>query len=284
MPNHESRAMRTSAAFTTCLAAILGFVLIALAPHWAHSAAKPAMAADAQAVVLLTGRSILERRLPAYVQIQPGRYLEARLIQRACTTPALDAGNLLLFLPDSQHCEPIRIQDQITLRQRLHGLTGRWLVDDIKLQLRKLPFLAVQPVHNSSDQVRGSCTCPNNNPPTGSVSCLAQVRTAGTAIGSVDFLANDVDGNTLSGQFSYQHDVDPVQSGLPAPLTSSCTPGVGSLQCTVQGLAPPSAGILQLILTVSDGTATLPLSTLLEVLAPVPDRIFADGFDSPGCL
>lgn len=277
--------MRTSGNFATRLAAILGLALIPLSPQWARSASYPGTAdADPQAVVLLSGRSIIERRLPAFIEIQHGRYLEARVIQRACTTPALDAKSLLLFLPDSQHCESIKIQDQILLHQRLQALTGRWLFDDIKARLPVMPYLVVEAVNDSRDQLRGNCTCPNNTPPTGSVSCAAQVRTAGTAIGSVDFLASDVDGDGLSGQFSYQRDVDPVQSGLPAPLSSSCTPGAGSLQCTVQGLAPPSAGILQLILTVSDGTATLPLSTLLEVKAPVPDRIFADGFDSPGCL
>ena len=273
---------------STRLLLLLGIALSILAPGSSVADESLIAGAKPQAVVLLSGRSLLEHRLPAFMQIQPGQFLSARAVQQACTTPQLKSDSLLVFLPESQYCEQLQIQDRISLRQQLHQLTGHWPMGDPLLHLDTQPFLVIAPAHDTSDLARlgllASCTCPSNSPPTGSVMCTAQTRTADTAIGTVTFVANDADGDSLSSAFSYQRDADPVQSGLPASLTSSCVAvPTGTLQCTVNGTAPGPAGIVQLNLAVSDGMATLPLQSLIEVLVAVPDRIFASTFEYLGC-
>lgn len=260
------------------IAPLLGMVLAIAAAHCAQAAPL-----RAQPVVLISGQSIVERDLPAFMEVQAGRFVASRVIQRACMRPGLKDDSLLLFLPDSDHCELIDAQGKILLPQRLHALSGRLPVRDPQDLLRDQHFAVMRPSFDSGHQRTTGCTCPGNTPPTGSVTCEAQTRTAGDPIGTVVFLADDADGDTLSGIFTYQHDADPVQPGLPAPLSSSCQPGQGTLQCTVNGNAPALPGILALNLAVSDGTANLHLDSLLEVLAPVEGRIFADGFELPSC-
>ena len=151
--------------------------------------------------------------------------------------------------------------------------------------LAGMPVLAFLVVAARTTQAYGpksSCICPNT-PPDGVVMCDTQTRTAGTPIATVEYLASDADGDALSGTFSYQHDADPVQSGLPPSLTSQCTPASGSLQCKIDGNAPAVAGTLQLKLTVSDGIDDLLLTSQLQVLA-VSDRVFAGGFESAATL
>lgn len=239
--------------------------------------------AKPQTVVLLSGHSILEHRLPAFAQIEPGRYVAARVLEQACATPQLKADALLAYFADLRLCIQTDDQDRLLLRQRVHELTGRWPSHDVLASLKEKPFTVFAPSPVTTGLARASCTCPQNHAPTGAVQCTAQTRTADAQIGAVTFAANDVDGDALSGAFSYQRDANPVQSGLPGSLTSSCTNAAGSLQCTVNGSAPGPAGIVQLSLSVSDGSASLPLNSLLEVLAPVPDRIFASGFEYLGC-
>lgn len=263
---------------------LLGIALSMLMPQAANAARFSDTEAKPQAVLLLHGQTLLAQRMPAFIQIQPGRFLSTRRMMRACARLPLNNESLFLYLPDSQHCELIRPQDQLLLRRRLHKLTGHWLMDHPQARLHERPFLAIAPAHDSSDQARTSCSCSNNNPPEGVVMCDAQTRTAGTPIGPIEFLASDADGDALSPDFSYQRDADPVLQGLPSPLTSSCTPGSGTLQCIVNGFAPAPAGIWQINLMVSDGSAAVPLNSLLEVLAPVQGRIFADGFESLGCM
>jgi hypothetical protein len=115
--------------------------------------------------------------------------------------------------------------------------------------------------------------------------CDAQTRTGGTPIATVEYLASDPDDDALTGTFSYQHDADAVQPGLPAPLQSNCTPMLGTLQCTIAGNAPALAGNLQLMLTVSDGVSLpdLQLTSLLQVIAS-SDRVFVGGFEDPATL
>lgn len=243
----------------------------------------PVALTSRQAVVVVFGRSLIEHSLPAFMQIQPGRFVAARDVQRACESLKPRSDSLLLFLPDSGLCEEISAHGAVSLRERLHQLTGRWQVaDQQQLGGHDWQFLAVAPPIDSSSQAM-ACSCPVNTPPTGSVSCAAQTQTAGRPIAPVLFVANDVDNDVLTGEFSYQRDADPIQGGLPTALTSSCTSGAGSLQCTVMGSAPAPAGNVQLVLSVNDGTATLPLSTLIDVVAPIADQIFADGFDLPAC-
>lgn len=270
--------MRACGYFVMRLAGLLGIALAMLLPRPGAAAASPEKHAAPQVVLLLPGRSLLERRLPVFIEVQPGQYLSASTLQRACATPMLRADSLLLFFPVSQQCEHIAVHDQVWLRQRLQQLTGRWPTDDPLVRLSEQPFLAIAPAPPKAPNA--GCTCPNT-PPDGVVMCGAQTQTAGTPISTVEYLASDADGDALTGTFSYQQDAGPLQSGLPSPLTSMCTPAPGALQCTIDGNAPAQPGILQLMLTVSDGIAVpdLQLTSLLQVLA-ASDRIFANGFEN----
>lgn len=261
----------------------LGIAACSLTASVAAAAMPGIVGTSPQAVVLVPGRSIVAQRLPAFLQIEPGRFVAGRAVTNACVTPQVTNDSLLAYFPELQLCVPLNREDRLLLQQRVHELTGRWPVRDLAAELDAQPFVAIVPPPIASARSRASCTCPQNHAPTGSVQCNAQTRTADTPIGTVTFSANDVDGDALSGAFSYQRDADPVQAGLPGSLASSCTNGSGSLQCTVNGTAPGPAGIVQLSLSVSDGSASLPLQSLLEVLAPVPDRIFSSGFEYLGC-
>lgn len=269
--------MRPCGFFAMRSAALLGIALAILLPCPGAAATSVDKHAAPQVVLLLSGRSLLERRLPAFIGARPGQYLSASTLQRACGTPMLRVDSVLLFLPASQQCEHIAAQDQVWLRQLLQQLTGRWPTDDVLVRLREQPFLAIAPAPPRI--TNPGCTCPNT-PPNGVAMCGAQTQTGGTPISTVEYLATDADGDSLTGTFSYQFDADPVQSGLPPPLTSMCTPAPGTLQCTIDGNAPAQAGILQLMLTVSDGISMpdLQLTSLLQVIA-ASDRIFVNGFE-----
>ena len=256
--------------------------LVVLVSLTANAAEPRGGSSKPQAVVLVVGRDLLERRLPAFMQFEPGRFIRGDIVQRACDSPSVKVDSLLLFLPDSATCAQVHLQDRIALGAHLQQLTGRRQMNGSLLRQVDQPFVAIAPVNDSSDQIGAGCSC--NLAPTGLAMCDAQVRTAGTPIAPVQFLATDTDSGSLTGTFTYQRDANPQQPGLPPTITSSCTPGYGTLQCTIAGTAPAPAGILQLMLTVSDGNSSLPLSTLLGVLAPVDSQIFANGFDQTDCL
>jgi hypothetical protein len=266
--------------FAMRLAALLGLALAM--PRAEAAAADPKNSQAPQVVMLLPGRSLLEHSLPASIEVRPGRYLAASTLQRACTMPSLRADSLLLFLPDLQRCELVTLPERVALRQRLHQLTGRWPTEDPLLRLRERHFVTLVPDPALTASPKTACSC---LPPNGVVMCNAQTRAAGAPIATVEYLAADSDGDALTGTFSYQLNANPVVDGLPSPLTSSCTPATGSLQCTINGNAPAQPGSLQLMLTVTDGI-TLPnlqLTSLLQVLA-TSDRVFAGGFEDPSIL
>jgi hypothetical protein len=275
--------MRAWGHFAMRVAGLFGIALAMLPPHAGATATAAENSDVPQAVILLPGRTLLGRRLPAFIEVQPGRYFATSTLQRICTTAALHADSVLLFLPDLQLCEQIPAHEQILLRQRLQQLTGRWPTEDPLVRLREQPFVALAPKAKLTAGPKIPCTCPQ--PPNGVVMCEAQVRTAGAPIATVEYLASDPDGDALTGTFTYQHDADGVQGGLPFSLNGSCTPSPGALQCTINGTAPTQPGSLQLMLTVSDGITPpdLQLMSLLQVLA-TDDRFFASGFEDPAIL
>jgi hypothetical protein len=277
-----SHCMRACGHFAMRLAGLLGICPLMLSLH-ASAASTGAEKSEApQVVMLVQGRSLIEHRLPNFIEVQPGRYLAASTLQRACTMPSLRADSLLLFLPDLQLCEQVSVPERVALRQRLQKLTGRWPTQDPLLRLREQPVVAIAPRPALKVNSNTACTC---TPPNGVVMCSAQARTASTPIAPVEYLAADADGEALTGAFSYQFNADPVVDGLPSPLTSACTPAPGALQCTISGSAPAQPGKLQLMLTVSDGITApdLQLTSLLQVLA-VSDRVFTNGFENPATL
>lgn len=269
---------------STRLFMLFGIVLPLLTARPAPAEQSLITDAEPQTVVVLSGRSLVEHLLPPFIHVQHGRFVSTRALRQACATPQLKADSLVLFLPDSLHCLQLGVQGRTLLRQRIHELTGRRPMVDPLILLNKQSFLTIVPAHESSDRARAGCTCAGNTAPTGSVTCTAQTRTADTPIGSVTFNAYDADGDMLAGTFSHQRDANPVQAGLPSSLGGSCSDGLGVLQCTIDGTAPAPVGIVQINLLVSDGVATLGLDSLLEILAPVEGRIFADGFEFMGCL
>jgi hypothetical protein len=274
--------MRMSCSVATRYAAAIGCGLLYVLLHPQHAAAGTIDGDERQTVVVVLGRNVLEHRLPDVMSIGHGRFLSAHDVERACATPGLTADRTLLFFPDSKTCERVSDQNLISLPFRLQKLTGRWQSDDPLARVQSEPFVTIAPVPHSPDQVLAMCGCSVDQPPDGVSTCSGQTRTAGSPIGSVEFLATDVDSPTLTGAFSYQRDSDPAEEGLPPEITSSCSSGSGTLQCTLTGTAPAPAGLLQFTFDVSDGTFSLPLETRLEVLA-VGDRVFADNFEVAGC-
>ena len=167
--------------------------------------------------------------------------------------------------------------------QRLHAITGRRPPPDLLRRLHDRPFLALAAVPQTQSLRAGDCSCPANTAPEGMVVCQVQTRTTGSRIAPIDYLAADADGDPLSGVFTHQRGIDPIQPGLPAPLTSTCTADPGALLCTITGNAPDQASDLQLMLAVSDGAATLNLVSLLEVAPRDGGLVFFDGFETPVC-
>lgn len=166
------------------LAVLFGIALAMLAPRVEAAALQPEQDPAAQVVVLLPGRSLHERRLPALIQIQPGRYMLASTLERVCAKLMPRADSLLMFLPASRSCEMVDAQARVTLRQRLRQLTGRWLANGPQSRLREQSFVVVAPAPTLVNQ-SASCTCPNK-PPNGVSMCTAQARTTGQPIGTVE--------------------------------------------------------------------------------------------------
>jgi len=258
-------------------------LLASSAPHQVEALPSGVGAAPPEPVVLLLGRQLIERRLAAFLEIQPGRYLASSVIQHACLRPAVRGDSLLLFLPNSQRCEQIMQADRLMLPQRLHAITGSLPPPDLQAGLQDRPFLILTAATPVQPQGTQGCICPTNSPPEGMVGCEVQSRTAGAGIAAIDYFATDADGDSLSAVFTHQRGIDPIQPGLPPPLASSCTSDPGTLQCTVTGNAPGQAGDLQLMLEVSDGAAILNLVSLLEVMPVNDELIFIDQFEVLAC-
>jgi hypothetical protein len=273
--------MRTSGRFATRCAAMISCCLLSALLHPAVVAAR-SMDGEPQTVVMMLSRNVLEHRLPDVMSIGHGRFLSASDVERACSTSRLTTDGTLLFFPDSKTCERVSDQNLVSLRYRLQKLTGHWQSADPLVRVQNEPFVAITPELHSPNQVLAMCGCSVDQPPDGSSTCATQTRTAGTAIGAVEFAATDADSPTLTGTFSFQRDSEPAEMGLPPDVTSSCVSGSGTLQCTLTGTAPAPAGVLQFTFDVSDGTFTLPLETTLQVLA-VGDRVFGDNFEVVGC-
>ncbi|MBL38891.1 MAG: hypothetical protein CMP07_10835 [Xanthomonadales bacterium] len=240
-------------------------------------------AATHEPVVMLSGGQLTDRRLAAFVEIQAGHYLASSALRHACMKLAVRPDSLLLFFPNSQRCEQITQVDTLMLPQRLHAITGRRPPPDLLRRLHDRPFLALAAVPQTQSLRAGDCSCPANTAPEGMVVCQVQTRTTGSRIAPIDYLAADADGDPLSGVFTHQRGIDPIQPGLPAPLTSTCTADPGALLCTITGNAPDQASDLQLMLAVSDGAATLNLVSLLEVAPRDGGLVFFDGFETPVC-
>ncbi|MEO8959589.1 MAG: hypothetical protein ABI304_11640, partial [Rudaea sp.] len=172
--------MRNCRCFAACLAVVLGTAKALLAPQLAAAESISTTRVGSQVAVLFSGQAILGRQLPAFMQIQPGRLLNARTVEHACWAPGLRADGVLLFLPDSQHCELISPSRQISLRFRLQQLTGHWPLSDVTASIRNQPFVAIAPTGHTLAQATNVCGCLDNAPPDAIAMCSAQTRTAGT--------------------------------------------------------------------------------------------------------
>ncbi|MEP6484608.1 MAG: hypothetical protein ABJB01_09160 [Rudaea sp.] len=274
--------MRTNGRIATRCAAMFVCGVLNVLMHSSYAASDPQLKPDRQTVVVSIGRTVLDHKLPDVMQIEPGRFVTAHDVQFACATSTLTADSIVLFFPNTRRCEQVDPRLQISLRNRLHKLTGQWQMDDPVERVKNEPFIAIAPPPRARRQTLVQCGCAVDQPPDGVSMCSAQTRTEGTPIGPVEFLATDADTPALTGNFSYQRDSNPATVGLPPEVTSSCSAGSGTLQCTLSGTAPSPAGVLQFTFDVSDGTFTLPLESRLEVLA-AGDRVFSDNFESPGC-
>ena len=117
---------------TASLALLLGVAVAATAAH-----AAPGTPRHSQAVLLVSGQSILQRKLPAFLSLQGGRFIAASAVQSACQRPGLKDASLLLYLPDSGTCESIVAQNKLLLRQHLYALSGRRPGRDLQDGLRE---------------------------------------------------------------------------------------------------------------------------------------------------
>jgi len=267
----------------TLYVVVFGVLLASVVPHQVEAAPFEPGAATPETVVLLSGSKLTERRLAAFVEIQPGRFLAYSALRRACLKPAVRPDSLLLFFPDSQRCEQLTKADELGLPLLLHAVTGSRPPPDLKMRLLNQPFVTLAAALQAAPLRAPECTCPGNTAPDGMVGCQVQTRIAGARIAPIEYFASDADGDSLSGEFTHQRGIDPIQPGLPAPLASTCTANPGTLHCTIVGNAPDQAGDLQLMLAVSDGAAALSLVALVEVTADGSGLIFIDSFETPVC-
>jgi len=270
--------------FRSSFIVFVAVVMAFLAASRAEAAPSELSAAMPEAVVMLLGGQLSDRRLPAFLEVQPGRLVASSTILRACRTPSVRADSVLMFFLNTQRCEQVTVAAKITLPQRLQTITGRFAPPDLLQRLQLQPFVTLAAAPKSPPLRGAECTCPENTPPEGTLGCAGQTRTAGAPIASIDYFAIDADDDPLSGVFTHRRGSNPIQNGLPSPLLSSCTADPGILQCTITGSAPAQAGEFQLMLAVSDGAAILDLASVLDVTAANDDLIFLDQFETPFCL
>jgi hypothetical protein len=235
-----------------------------------------------QQTALVFNRSAMPEMLQSSAIRAPGLPLIfSSQIRLACMSVPAWKGDILAYLPETSSCIPFAVLSNTS--QRVFKLeTGRddRIIDTQNVQ-RQLLDSAYQVVRVSApaasfelllpdEAAAGVCSCPGNAAPIVSLdSGGAQQVTINTNIGDIVFSASDQDSEVLFDSFSYQLNGGGVIDGLPASLSKNCSSGVGTLGCTVSGVAPGTAGSYNIILDVSDGFNTRSRSTSLTVSEPV---------------
>jgi len=150
--------------------------------------------------------------------------------------------------------------------------------EGLRKKLEKNRVLVVQP-SNRTEGAADSCGCSNNTAPVVSVvSGTPQETTGGSEIAPIVFSATDSDSEVLFDVFSFSFNDGSGQDGLPSGLSSNCTTGTGTMDCTVSGTAPLTPGLYEIKLEVTDGLATGSDTASITVIHS-GDTIFEDGFE-----
>lgn len=220
--------------------------------------------------------------LPAVIPLAPGRLLVREHVLRHCARAAMRSPDRRLHYDvDTQRCvaaAPGPAWQPGTFDARAGKASDAHIAD----QLAALGYAVVMPPVRPL-QAKYACSCPQNRSPDGVVVCPSQVADVSRAIAPIEFLAQDADGDALTGSFSHAEDGAAPLAGMAPGLRSNCTAAAGSLACEVSGRPLGASSVLTLNWSVSDGLATLPLQALItRAPGPVGGLLF-DGFEVAAC-
>ena len=258
---------------------VLLLCAVITAPVLAKSTVSPTVK---QTALVFRTQDVQDRQLPDSMLVAGLPIIYGTQVSLACMTLPAWKDNLVVFLPAQSACMPLTslyasgqgIQvDQVgfggQLRHRTqlaHDLEGR---DFVIIKTRGTSGVT-PPVENPVIQAE-VCSCPNNTAPSVSVtSGLSQQVNTGTTITTIGFSASDADSEILNGYFSHTLNDGSNTTGLPAGLSSNCTPGNGILNCTVSGTAPTIVGVYLITLEVMDGFNRVTKTASLKVVASRP--------------
>jgi len=258
----------------------------ALAAVAIHSAALNADAIShphfSDGAIVFRHQDLLEGTLPALIYVREYPAVFSSQLRISCMGVQMGRDDTLVFLPGSQQCSPLGnlLNSRIDDEQPIQSNPSNLIVEEagLRKKLEKNRVLVVQPSDRTQGRA-GICGCSTNTAPVVSViSGTPQETIGGAVIASIEFSATDSDSEVLLDVFSFTFNDGSRQDGLPSGLSSNCTAGSGTLDCSVTGTAPMTPGLYEIKLEVSDGLDT-GHDTASITVTNSSNTIFKNGFE-----
>ncbi len=260
--------MSAVAPVTRLFAFALGlFVLPAFAGSW------EVISGDVEeTAIVFKLDDVRAQRLPAVIHERSLPPVFASQVILACIGLPSRAGGLVVYRPSTKRCAPLESLPRAT-RQDAMELAGGSAEAAQASPGQQVTSVIISPAPKFTAQAL-SCVCPpppgNQAPVVSLQSGDAQARAPGEAIQPIVFAASDVDSPVLTERFVHRVNGGAALNGLPAGLSASCTPGSGTLDCSVTGTAPATLAQYQIQLFVSDGALEASAAAGLTVRAAPP--------------
>jgi hypothetical protein len=219
-----------------------------------------------ETAIVFTLDDIRAQRLPAVIHEGALPPVFSSQVILACIGLPFRAGDLVVYRPASRVCEPFEALPRAT-RQKALLLSGRSSEAGRSSPGEKVIPVIISPAPKSTAQAL-VCVCPppGNQPPVVIVqSGNGQERAPGEAIAPIVVAASDADSPTLTERFTHRVDGGAALNGLPAGLSASCTPGAGTLSCSITGTPPATPAVYQIDIFVSDGVVEASVAAGLTV-------------------
>lgn len=259
-------------------------VLLLVAPAVFASPESVRLRGITETVLAFKAADLRKQNLPERVTVLGAPHVYGSQLNLACLGIPLQPTDVLLYFTQSKKCSVLDPRSahragEGAQREEVEALTAAR--PELARMLAESQLVVLQP-KLQAPVLAGLCICPTANPPVASVqSGSPQDVLVSQPIQSVVFVATDPDTPSLSHEFSYTLDGGAIQAGLPGALGASCTPGVGTLECTVGGSAPAQDGAYVLRFVASDGSGFALATATLNVFVDLPNEllIFLDGFE-----
>ena len=264
-------------------AACTALLLLAAPTAWCASDGV-AVRGIGEAVLAFRASSLKRGELPPSIVVRNAPQVFRTQISLACLGLPLQPQDLLLYFTESRHCQRMPAPRSVSENQdsKMAGLAELSQSQaTVEAALQKQALVVLQPQVQAAPPA-GLCICRGDSPPDISISAGSQQTVfMGDPIQTVVFSASDVDSPSLSYEFSWRLDGGASQPGLPGTLAPSCSAGPGTLDCTIDGLAPAQFGLYKITIIVADGInyTFAEISISVTTILPTELPIFLQGFE-----